>query len=273
MTASPGEASFDGFVEVDGVRLRVRTMGDGPPVLLIMGVGGNVEMWHPFDRELNGRGIHTISFDAPGTGDSGELDRPRRMPWLARMVEHLLDDLGYEQVDVLGTSWGGALAQQLAHEAPRRVRRLVLAATAAGMPGLGGVPGRPGPLLSMLNPRRYRDPDYLASVAGPLYGGQVFGLPEGHLAARLDKPPSARGYRRQLWAVQGWTGLPWLRTLEQPTLVLTGDDDPLVPVANGRILARLIPHARLMVVRGGGHLFLLQLPAQMAGVIADFVTE
>ena len=74
-------------------------------------------------------------------------------------------------------------------------------------------------------------------------------------------------------AVQGWTGLPWLRGLAQSTLVLAGDDDPLVPVANGQILARLIPHARLVVIRGGGHLFLLQLAPQMAGLIADFVME
>jgi poly(3-hydroxyoctanoate) depolymerase len=273
VTADPVEPPSDRFVDVDGVRLRVRTMGDGQPLLLIMGVGGNIEMWHPFDRELKDRGIRTISFDAPGAGESGELDRPRRMPWLARMAEHLLDRLGYERVDVLGISWGGALAQQLAHQAPQRVRRLVLASTSAGMPGLGGVPGTPGALISMLNPRRYRDPDYLASVAGRLYGGGGFGLPEGHLAARLGKPPSSQGYRRQLWAVQGWTGLPWLRRVEQSTLVLAGDDDPLVPVANAQILARLIPHARLVVVRGGGHLFLLQLAPQMAGVIADFVTE
>jgi len=248
-------------------------MGDGPPLLLIMGVGGNTEMWHPFDRELNDRGIHTISFDAPGTGESGELDRVRRMPWLARMVEHLLDGLGYERVDVLGISWGGALAQQLAHQAPQRVRRLVLAATSAGMPGLGGVPGRPSALIKLLGPRRYRDPDYLASVAGRLYGGEAFGLPEEHLAARMGKPPSSTGYRRQIWAVQGWTGLPWLRGLRQSTLILAGDDDPLVPVANGQVLARLIPDARLIVIRGGGHLFLLQLAPQMAGLVADFVTD
>ena len=167
------------------------------------------------------------------------------------MIEHLLDHLGYERVDVLGISWGGGLAQQLAHQAPQRVRRLVLAATAPGVPGLGGVPGRPSALINMLNPRRYRDPDYLASVAGRLYRGGAFRLPEGHFAARLGKPPSSRGYRHQLWAVQCWTGLPWLRSLEQSTLVLTGDDDPLVPVANGQILARLIPRARLVSSSSG----------------------
>jgi poly(3-hydroxyoctanoate) depolymerase len=273
VTADPADPASDRFVDVDGVRLRVRSVGDGQPLLLIMGVGGNIEMWHPFDRELVTRGIHTISFDAPGTGESGELDHARRMPWLARLVEHLLDQLGYVRVDVLGISWGGALAQQLAHQAPQRVRRLALASTSAGMPGLGGVPGRPSALISMLNPRRYRDPDYLVSVAGRLYGGEAFGLPEEHLAARLGKPPSSQGYRRQLWAVQAWTALPWLHSLEQPTLVLAGDDDPLVPVANGHILARLIPNARIVVVRGGGHLFLMQLAPQMADVVADFITE
>ena len=259
------------FAVADGVRLRVRTAGDGRPLLLIMGVGGNIEMWDPFDRELQVRGIQTISFDAPGTGESAELDRPRRMRWLAHLVEHLLDRLRYPVVDVLGVSWGGALAQQLAHQAPHRVRRLVLAATSAGMPGLGGVPGNPTAVIRLFSPRRYRDPDYLASVAGQLYGGAALHLPEGQLAARSARPPSSRGYRHQLWAVQGWTAVPWLGHLPQPTLVLAGDDDPLVPVANGRILARLIPHARLVVVRGGGHLFLLQLAPEMAGVISEFL--
>jgi poly(3-hydroxyoctanoate) depolymerase len=273
VNADRSDGSSDRFVDVDGVRLRVRIAGEGPPLLLIMGVGGNIEMWHPLDRELHARGVQTISFDAPGTGESSELDRPRRMPWLARIVEHLLDDLGYERVDVLGISWGGALAQQLARRAPGQVRRLVLAATAPGMPGFGGVPGNPSALMALLSPRRYRDPEYLSSIAGRLYGGGASALPQEHLAARSGRPPSSRGYRHQIWAAQAWTGLPWLRSLEQPTLILAGDDDPLVPAANGHILARLIPHARLVVVRGGGHLFLLQRAPTMADLIADFLTE
>ncbi|MBV8220731.1 MAG: alpha/beta fold hydrolase [Solirubrobacterales bacterium] len=271
MSPERADASPDRFVHVEGVRLRVRVAGEGQPLLLIMGVGGNIEMWHPFDRDLHARGVQTIGFDAPGTGESGELDRPRRMPWLARMVERLLDELGHERVDVLGTSWGGALAQQLAHQCPGRVRRLVLAATAAGMPGFGGVPGHPSALFALLSPRRYRDPDYLASIAGRLYGGGASSLPEEHLAARSGRPPSSRGYRHQIWAAQAWSALPWLRSLEPPTLILAGDDDPLVPVANGHILARLIPDARLVVVRGGGHLFLLQRAPDMADLIADFL--
>ena len=81
-----------------------------------------------------------------------------------------------------------------------------------------------------------------------------------------------RGYLAQLYAISFWTGVPWLWTLRQPTLVLAGDDDPIMPVANGRILARLIPNARLEVIRGGGHLFLLERPSEIAAVVADFLT-
>jgi pimeloyl-ACP methyl ester carboxylesterase len=77
VTADGVEVPFDRFVDVDGVRLRVRAMGEGPPMLLIMGVAGNAEMRHPFDRELKRCRIYMVGFDAPATGSSGELDRPR----------------------------------------------------------------------------------------------------------------------------------------------------------------------------------------------------
>jgi pimeloyl-ACP methyl ester carboxylesterase len=79
------------------------------------------------------------------------------------------------------------------------------------------------------------------------------------------------GYAGQLFAISGWTSLPWLGGLRQPTLVLAGDDDPIVPLVNGRILTRCIPNARLHVLRGGGHLFLLEQPARMAAVVADYL--
>ena len=69
----------------------------------------------------------------------------------------------------------------------------------------------------------------------------------------------------------GWTSIPWLPRLSVPTLVMTGDDDPIIPTVNGRILASLIPGARLHVVRGGGHLFLLEEAAASAAVIDEFL--
>ncbi len=80
-----------------------------------------------------------------------------------------------------------------------------------------------------------------------------------------------RGYIDQLYAISFWTALPWLWRLSQPTLVLAGDDDPIAPPINGRILARIIPNARLEIIHRGGHLFLLERPTETAGLVADFL--
>ncbi|MCW2535330.1 MAG: Poly(3-hydroxyalkanoate) depolymerase [Modestobacter sp.] len=260
------------FVDVDGVRLRTSVRGSGRPLLLLTGIGASLELSLPLERPLNSRGVQTIALDAPGTGESTRYRRPRRMPGLARTVERALDVLGYDRLDVLGTSFGGVLAQQLAHQAPDLVRRLILAATGAGAPLLGGVPGSPRALVNLATPRRYRSLDHYRQVAGGLYGGTARQDPDALLhgsTARFIAAPTLRGYADQLYAISFWTGLPWLRRLRQPTLVLVGDDDPIVPPVNGRILSRLIPHARLEVVPGG-HLFLLERPEEMAALIADF---
>jgi poly(3-hydroxyalkanoate) depolymerase len=260
------------YVEADGLRLRTAVHGTGRPLLILTGIGASLELGAPFARALHPFGIQTIAVDAPGTGKSTAYPRPRRMPGLARTMERTLDALGYQQVDLLGVSFGGVLAQQLAHQAPQRVRRLVLAATG---PGLGGVPASPRVLLALATPRRYRSPDYYRRIAGAVYGGAARRDPDALLhgsVARFTEPPSLRGYLAQIYAITGWTSLPWLRRLRQPTLVLAGDDDPIVPLANGRILAGLLPHARLQIVHGGGHLFLLERPAEFAAVVAGFLT-
>jgi poly(3-hydroxyalkanoate) depolymerase len=249
--------------------------GTGRPLLLLTGIGASLGLSIPFEEALNPYGVQTIAADAPGTGESTGYRRPRRMPGLARTFELMLDALEYDQVDVLGVSFGGILAQQLAHQAPRRVHRLILAATGAGVAGLGGVPGSPRAMLTLATPRRYQSPDYYRRIAGALYGGEARHDPDALLhdsAARFSEAPSVRGYIAQLYAISFWTGLPWLWRLPQPTLVLAGDDDPIVPAINGRILARVIPNARLEIIRGGGHLFLLERPTEIAALVADFLT-
>jgi poly(3-hydroxyoctanoate) depolymerase len=261
------------FVDVDGIRLRTSVRGCGPPLLLVTGLGASLDMARPFEQELTARGVQTVAFDAPGMGESTVYTLPRRMPGIARTVEAMLDALGYDRVDVLGVSLGGVVAQQLAHQVPRRVRRLVLAATG---PGLGGAPGSPRVLLALATPRRYYQPDYYRRIAGRIYGGQARRDPDALLhgsPARFVERPSVRGYLGQLYAIAGWTSLPWLHRLRQPTLVLAGDDDPIVPLLNGRILVRRIPDARLHVVDGGGHLFLLERPAEMAALVTGFLAE
>jgi len=255
--------------EVEGQTLRVgvrRGNKARPPLLLFNGIGANIELVEPFLDAL--AGPEAIVFDVPGVGGSPSPWLPYRPSTLARLSAQLLDKLGHDQVDVLGVSWGGALAQQFAFQQGKRCRRLVLAATS---PGHLMVPGKLTVLLKMATPRRYKDADFMKRIAGDIYGGALRGSPElvrKHL--RHVRWSSDYGYYLQLVACFGWTSLPWLRLLTQPTLVIVGTDDPLVPVVNGRILASLIPDARLVTI-DDGHLFLVTNASGSAAMISEFL--
>ena len=251
------------------LRVSVEQRGRGRPLLLINGLGATGDLFDPLRAHLADR--ETIAFDAPGVGHSPAPAVPLPMCELARIVARLVAKLGHERVDVLGLSWGGALAQELAIRHPRVVDRLVLSATT---PGLGGVLGGVGPLSILASPARYYSPDYLRRVAPTLYGGGIAERPdllESHVVLRSRHAPSLRGYLYQLLAIQSWSSLPRLRRLRAETLVLSGDDDPIVPPANGRILARRIPGAELEIIEGGGHLFLFVRAEEMADRIRGFL--
>ena len=256
-------------VTVLGQRLRVSTRpGSGPPLLLCNGIGASLDLLQPFVDALD-PAIPVVRFDVPGVGDSPLPRLPYRYSTLAHLVGRLLDRLGHGAVDVLGISWGGALAQQFALQNPRRCRRLVLASTATGALM---IPARPQVLAKMLTPRRYRDPRYAAAIAPELYGGRLRDEPglAAELLDRRSRAPSGRGYLLQLAAGVGWTSLPALRLIRQPTLLLAGDDDPIVPLVNARIMQHLLPHARLQVYPDG-HLGLLVRAGEIAPVVAGFL--
>ena len=257
-------------VDLDGQMLRagIRPGHDaGPPLLIFNGIGANLELLAPFVDALDG--VEVIIFDVPGAGGSPAPLLPYRLSNLCVMADKLLARLGYAgQVDVLGVSWGGALAQEFAHLYPARCRRLVLAATSAGVLM---VPGRLSVLSKMIGARRYTDPDYLRRVGADIYGGAFRTDPSlldehGHHM----QPPRGRGYVYQLLATWGWSSLLWLGSLVQPTLVLHGSDDPIVPVVNARILASRIRDAALHVFEDG-HLFLLTRAAEAAPMVLRFL--
>ncbi len=258
-------------VEVEGLQLRVSIEGKGPPLLMIMGIGGNVGMWKPFREVLSG--FTTIAYDSPGTGASSVPRCPQRMPSLARIARGVLDQVGIDRVDVLGYSFGGAVAQELARGSPERVRRLILGATHAG---LGSVPGNLFALSLLATPLRYYSEAHLRWMLPIAMGGAssrnaAATARQAHL--RVASRPSVRGYAWQLAAVTGWSSLPWLHRIAHPTLIVLGDKDPLIPLINGRLMRKRLPDARVHVVPGGGHLFLMDQPQDIVDVIKEFLLQ
>jgi poly(3-hydroxyalkanoate) depolymerase len=239
------------------------------PLLLMNGIGASLEVLDPLVEQLHPRRT-VVRFDVPGVGGSRRPVVPYTLATFSPVVAGMLDQLGLDgPVDVLGFSWGGGLAQHFAVQHRRRVRRLVLAATGTGSLM---VPAHPRVLARMLTPRRHRDPEYARHVAAQLYGGTIRTAPDRaaealHSASRLGP---RRGYYYQLAASTGWSSLPFLRLIRQPTLVIAGDDDPIIPAVNARVMARLIPDATLHLY-SGGHLALVTEAPELTPVLERFL--
>jgi poly(3-hydroxyalkanoate) depolymerase len=268
--AEPGEIEVR-QISVRGQSLQVAIKhgaASRPPLLLFNGIGANWELARPFLDALTD--TTAIIFDVPGVGGSPLPSMPYRPSTLARLAADLVAQLGYSVIDAAGVSWGGGIAQQFAHQYPTLCRRLVLAATS---PGAIMVPARPSVLWKMATPRRYTDKDYMNKVAAEIYGG-AFRKDPLLIGSHASAMHGARnlGYLYQLLAMTGWTSLPWLWSLRQPTLVLMGSDDPLVPLINGRILEQFIPNAKLRLI-DDGHLFMVTRPGETAVMIEAFLTE
>jgi len=250
------------IMQVGGTPLRVAIRpgtGTGPPLLLCNGIGMRLEALQPFVDALD-PAIEVIRFDAPGVGGSQLPNLPYRFTTLALLLRQMLTDLGYQQADVLGISWGGGLAQQFALCSPRRCRRLILVATSTGPQTM--VPPSPLPMAKNLILRRY----------GDLWERSAKTSPDA-LASALRKARISQlsaGFWYQHTAALGFTTLPLLPLIRQRTLVLTGDEDPIIPVANGRILAAGIPHATLHVYPGG-HVELVTRPSLLTPLITSFL--
>ena len=253
---------------VDRRELRVAVWRSGIkttnlPVLFFNGIGANIEAMAPMAEMLNDRDF--ITFDMPGIGGSPDPVVPYNPIMMARIAALLLDRFDMPLVDVMGVSWGGAMAQQFAFQNAARTHRLVLAATSAGMLM---VPGKPAALVKMADPRRYIDPNFMSKHFKTLYGGATSGK-DGHIG-RIT-PPSKTGYFYQLLAMLGWTSAPFLPFMHKETLIMMGGDDQIVPMANGKFLNMLIPNSELLEIENGGHLFLLSHADESIAAIREFL--
>lgn len=265
------------MLEVDGRSLRVAIKTGAAhtvPVLLLNGIGMPLETMIPLAHALSPRGV--ILFDVPGVGGSPVPGLPLGFPALARLAVHLLDRLDLvNPIDIVGFSWGGALAQQLALSHPERCRSLVLAATTAGVTM---VPGRWSALANLFNPSRFIPSTLVGDFVEPLdqelsFGAEAWsvGIGNGDKAGHIPAT-NGLGYYYQFLAGLGWTSLPWLHRINTPTLVLGAEEDSIASPLNARMLAALIPQASLEMLPGG-HSFLYKNPKMVAQHIMHFLDQ
>ena len=240
-------------LQIHGRRLRVAQWNfpcenvGSPPLLVFSGIGMNLELLDPLARAMSPRSV--LCFDMPGIGKSPDPVVPYNAVSMALTTAAILDRLEIPIADVLGISWGGGIAQQFALQHRARIGKLVLAATSAGMLM---APGNMPAMARLTDPAEWTMGKALQRNLAMLYNGGGTGDPVSLNAAT---PPSPSGFLYQLAALAGWSSVPLLPLLDVPTLILSGDEDQVVPPVNSRFLHALIPGSRLRLIAGGGHLF------------------
>jgi 3-oxoadipate enol-lactonase len=263
-----------GFADANGARLYYEVYGEGEPLLLIMGLGANHLGWAA-QVPVYAREFKVIVFDSRGTGQS---DFPQgvdfTIPLLADDAAALLDALGVDRAHVYGISLGGMIAQEMALRHPDKVRSLILGATTPGGPHAVGTDAQT--LRTLLEQAAVVDravtPGILEILFSPAYlAGHLSDLREVFQRSADYPRTSPEAYGAQLRAVAGYDTYDRLPDIAAPTLVLHGTDDPLVPVANGRILAERIPDAKLVLFEGARHGYYLEKQAEADAAVLDFL--
>ncbi|MCL6581250.1 MAG: alpha/beta hydrolase [Firmicutes bacterium] len=262
-------------VRVGELEMYYEATGIGRPLVMIMGLGANAGWWGSGVIQALSRDFRVIVFD---NRDAGRTRGPARLYSIRDMAEDtvgLMDALGLEKACVLGLSMGGMIAQELALGHPERVERLVLGCTTPGLKR--GVPPAPGVMRLLAVESRgpgLRQAFALAraTLATSWLLTHLYALPRLWRMA-LFHPTSPEGYLRQLQAIAEFDASDRLPALRVPTLVLHGTLDVLLPPENGRLLAELIPGARLVLFKGAAHGLNLERPWQFVRAVREFLLD
>jgi pimeloyl-ACP methyl ester carboxylesterase len=261
------------FAEHRGCRLYYEVDGDassGPALVMIRGFARSMRYWGRI-RGLMAEQMPILVMDNRGVGRSDAPAPPYSTATLADDVAAVMDHAGIESAHVFGLSLGGMIAQQVALRHPSRVERLVLGCTHHG--GLGTLP--PGRTIVATLRAGFMAPDQsMRHMAPYLLGPDKARSPELlelWTQASLADPRSMRGLIGQLTAVFRHRTRHRLAAIRNPTLVISGDQDWMIPLRHSRVVAAKIPGAELHVIPGAGHDFPTDHPEETADAIARFL--
>ena len=254
---------------VADIELSYEEHGSGPPLLLIAGIPAVASDWRPVAERMAADGRRAIAYDNRGSGASTVTPGPYTTHGLAADAVALLEHLAIDRADVFGMSLGGMIAQELAIGWPERVGRLVLGCTHAGVRHAARQPREAARAFAM-------DTDdwaeRMAALAPFAFASEVDArLLERFIAKKSADVQDDAGYRAQIAAVLTHDTFHRLDRITAPTLVITGDDDRVIPAPSSDVLVEAIPGARLVVIPDTGHLFFIEQPEQTHAVLSDFL--
>jgi 3-oxoadipate enol-lactonase len=256
-------------VGVGDIVLDYERSGEGPPLLLIMGMSGTALHWgEPFLQAL-GEDFEVLAYDHRGVGASSRLEGPVTIAEMAHDAAGLLDALGVEQAHVLGISMGGMIAQELVLAAPEKVRTLTLGCTYCG--GEGSSLTSPEVLRRIFESASSGDRERALRTAWEINVSPAMAADaaayERFLEVARRRAVAVRVIMAQMQACAAHDTSAHLPQVRTPTLVVHGTLDELLPVGNGRQIASLIPGARLEIMEGVGHLFFWERPRRSAELL------
>jgi 3-oxoadipate enol-lactonase len=251
------------------LKLAHETVGDGPPLLLMQGLGYARGGWGP-SVELLAERFRVTFYDNRGIGESDKPAGPYTTEQLAEDAVAVLDEVGVERAHVVGASLGGMAAQELALAQPERVDRLVLACTTPG-----GEHARPTPAPTVAlfaeAPTLAPEDALRKFVANALSANAPDELVDEIYRWRLANPPDPAGWQAQAAAAAMHDAYDRLGDIGAPTLVVHGTEDNVVDAGNADLVAERIPDARLEVFEGCGHLLFWEQPERFARVVEEFL--
>lgn len=251
-----------------GVRIHWEEEGRGDPLLMIMGLGCCLRMWHAL-RPIFAKHFRLILFDNRGVGSSASPRGPHWIRNMARDAATVLDAAGVDRAHVLGVSMGGMIAQEFAIRFPSRVRKLVLGCTTSiGFPVHANFRS-----LWSLVPKISASPEEQLKAMEPFlwHPASPRERVDADLAVLRANFPGRGAFAAQLAGILAWRSWRRLPRIQAETLVIHGSEDRLVPVQNARVLARRIPNSKLVLIPGAGHFFATDQPEPSLRAVLEFL--
>lgn len=258
------------FAISNGTRIYWEESGSGEPLLLIMGLGYSLEMWHRTRPVVSAR-YRTILFDNRGVGKSDVPEGAYSIAQMADDAAAVLDAAGVRSARVFGISMGGMIAQEFAVKYPERMNRLVLGCTNCG--GRNSIPAAQK-VLDVLMARAGMTPEEGAEAMAPYIYDRSTPREriEEDLAIRRRCYPTPAGYMGQVQAILAWSSFDRLAGVRAPTLIIHGETDELIPPGNAAIISDAIAGSDLTMLPNASHLFITDQPEASHREILAFLS-